>query len=36
LKARRQDEGQQLGLVADFGQCDDAGTDQQGFDHGVA
>jgi hypothetical protein len=35
-KARRQQQGQQLGLVADLGQCDDAGTDQQGFDHGVA
>jgi hypothetical protein len=31
LEARRQDEGQQLGLVADFGQCDDnrAGSQRQ-------
>ncbi len=31
LEARGQDEGEQLGLVADFGEGDDAGRDEKGF-----
>ena len=34
LEAGGQDEGQQLGLVADFGQRDDAGGDEEGFHDG--
>src|SRR5690606_4978436 len=28
-----ENEGEQLGLVTDFGKCDDSGGDQQGFQH---
>ena len=34
LETRRQQEGEQLGLVADFGQGDDAGGDEEGFHSG--
>ncbi|MNL61081.1 hypothetical protein D3C87_1849570 [compost metagenome] len=32
-KARGQQQGEQLGLVADFGQGNDQGRDEQGFQH---
>ncbi len=32
-KARRQQQGQELGLVADLGQRDDAGRDEEGLQH---